>query len=146
MDLEESRHKLLNTPELVERVLLFLDPSSILQLAESKLVKKKILRKGLSLQVWSGLVKQFGDEVKELVEILKIKKPKDPKSFLLPLLHSICEKYPSRRPWRPEVQMSCPCQDDLHRVSTDGFLLLEEHVEGVFGTAVQSLISLGNLV
>ena len=92
MGLEESRQKLLNTPELVERVLLFLDPSSILQLAESELVKKKILRKGLSLQVWSGLVKHFGDEVKELVDILKIMNPKDPKSSLLPLLHSICEK------------------------------------------------------
>ena len=145
MDLEESRQKLLNTPELVERVLLFLDPSSILQLAESKLVKKKILRKGLSLQVWSGLVKQFGDEVKELVDILKIKRPKDPKSSLLPLLHSICEKY-ARRPVDWGVEMRCPCQDDLHRISADGFLILEEHVEGVFGTAVQSLISLGNLV
>ena len=144
MDLEESRQKLLNTPELVERVLLFLDPSSILQLAESKLVKKKILRKGLSLQVCSGLVKQFGDEVEELVEILKIKKPKDPKSSLLPLLHSICEKYPGDG-WRM-VQMRCPCQDDPHKISSDGFLILEEHVEGVFGTAVQSLISLGNLV
>ena len=144
MDLEESRQKLLNTPELVERVLLFLDPSSILQLAESKLVKKKILRKGLSLQVWSGIVKQFGDEVKELVEILQIMNPKDPKSFLLPLLHSICEKYPGDG-WRM-VQMRCPCQDDLHWISVDGFLVVEEHVEGVFGTAVQSLISLGNLV
>ena len=92
--MEESRHKLLNTPELVERLLLFLDPSSILQLAESKLVEEVILRKGLSLLVWSGLVKQFGDEVKELVDILQIMNPKDPKSFLLPLLHSICEKYP----------------------------------------------------
>ena len=148
MDLEESRQKLLNTPELVERVLLFLDPSSILQLAESKLVKKKILRKGLSLQVWSGLVKQFGDEVKELVNILKIKNPKDPKSSLLPLLHSICEKYDWSPEWRrgAQVEMRCPCQDDPHRISADGFLILEEHVEGVFGTAVQSLISLGNLV
>ena len=146
MDLEESRQKLLNTPELVERILLFLDPSSILQLAESELVKEVILRKGLSLLVWSGLVKQFGDEVKELVEILKILNPKDPKSFLLPLLHSICKEYEYEYAWRPEVEMRCPCQDDPHRISADGFLILEEHVEGVFGTAVQSLISLGNLV
>ena len=146
MDLEESRQKLLNTPELVERILLFLDPSSILQLAESELVKEVILRKGLSLLVWSGLVKQFGDEVKELVEILKILNPKDPKSFLLPLLHSICKEYEYEYAWRPEVEMRCPCQEDPHRISAGGFLILEEHVEGVFGTAVQSLISLGNLV
>ena len=145
MDLEESRQKLLNTPERVERILLFLDPSSVLQLAESELVKEVVLRKGLSLQVWSGLVNQFGDEVKELVEILKIKKPKDPRGSLLPLLHSICEKY-ARRPVDWGVEMRCPCQDDPHRISADGFLLLEEHVEGVFGTAVQRLISLGNLV
>ena len=145
MDLEKSKQKVLNTPELVERLLLFMNPSSILQLTKSGVVEKKVLRKGLSLKVWRGLVKQFGDEVKELTEILKLMNQKDPESFLLPLLHLICEKYPSR-PGRPEVQMGCPCQADPHKISQDGFLFLEEHVEGVLGTAVQSLLSLGNLV
>ena len=36
--------------------------------------------------------------------------------------------------------MRCPCQGDPHKISMDGFLVLEREVEGVLGTAVQSLI------
>ena len=38
--------------------------------------------------------------------------------------------------------MRCPCQVDPHKISMDGFLVLEREVEGVLGTAVQSLIVL----
>ena len=36
--------------------------------------------------------------------------------------------------------MRCPCQGDPHKISMDGFLVLEREVEGVLGTAVQSVI------
>ena len=146
MDLETSKQKVLNTPELVERLLLSMNPTSILQLTKSRVVEKKILQKGLSLKVWRGLVKQFGDEVKELTEILKLMNPKDPESLLLPLLHMICEKYPLRTSWREEVRIGCRCQAESHMISLDAFQFLEEHVEGVLGTAAQSLLALGILV
>ena len=38
--------------------------------------------------------------------------------------------------------MRCPCQVDPHKISMDGFLVLEREVEGLLGTAVQSLIVL----
>ena len=104
MDLD-SKRKVLSTPELVESLLLPMDPSSILQLAKSGVVKKRVLQKSLSLNVWSSHVKnlssldceQISQEVRSLAEILKFLKPKDPNTFLLPLLDLICKKFPARK-------------------------------------------------
>ena len=101
----ESNRKVLSTPELEESLLLPMDPSSILQLAKSGVVKTMVLQKSLSLDVWSSLVKnlssleceQFSQEVRSLAEILKFLKPKDPNTFLLPLLDLICKKFPARK-------------------------------------------------
>ena len=104
MDLK-SKRKVLSTPELVESLLLRMDPSSILQLAKSGVVKEWVLQKSLSLNVWSSLVKnlsssayeEFSQEVRSLAEILKFLKPKDPNTFILSLLDLICKKFPARK-------------------------------------------------
>merc|ERR1712013_735715 len=67
----------------------------------------------------------------------KFLKPKDPNTFLLPLLDLICKEFPADS----EVQMRCPYQVDPHKISMEGFLVLEREVEGVLGTAVLSLLS-----
>ena len=111
----DSKRKVLSTPELVESLLLPMDPSSILQLAKSGVVKKRVLQKSLSLNVWSSLVKnlssldceEFSQEVRSLAEILKFLKPKDPNTFLLPLLDLICKEFPAPALFPDsEVQMS----------------------------------------
>ena len=99
----DSKRKVLSTPDLVESLLLPLDPSSTLQLAKSGVVKKRVLQKSLSLNVWSSLVKnlsysvyeEFSQEVRTFAEILKFLKPKDPNTFLLPLVDLICKKFPA---------------------------------------------------
>ena len=126
MDLD-SKRKVLSTPELVESLLLPMDPSSILQLAKSGVVKKRVLQKSLSLNVWSNHVKdlssleceQFSQEVRSLAEILKFLKPKDPNTFLLPLLDLICKEFPAPALFPDsEVHMSyeMPCQADPHNI------------------------------
>ena len=100
-----SKKKVLSTPDLVESLLLPLDPSSTLQLAKSGVVEKGVLQRSLSLTVWSSLVEnfssldceQFGQEVRSLAEILKFLKPKDLNTFILPLLDLICKKFPARK-------------------------------------------------
>ena len=65
-------------------------------------------------------------------------------SYMLPLLHRMCEKFPSflgNDTNNYDVLMNCPCQDQLHRISFKVFLLLEEEMEGPFGTKIQSLVS-----
>ena len=154
MDLEQPEKKVWKMPELVERLLLFLDLPSTLHLVQADQIDKHILRESLSSKVWKKLIKQStfrdGDgrgrkDVRALVTILKRTQPKDLDSFLLPLLDHICESFPCT-PWQAvhdsyEVQMNCPCQEEPHKISLSGFLLLEEEVEGPFGTALQSLKS-----
>ena len=113
------------------------------------------------------------ESVKTFVEILKLLQPKMPEeeegdgevhnedslesasniadapasltSYMLPLLHRMCEKFPSFHGYDTnnyDVLMNCPCQDQSHRISFKGFRLLEEEVEGPFGTTIQSLVSL----
>ena len=60
MEMElDSKRKVLSTPDLVESLLLPLDPSSTLQLAKSGVVEKGVLQRSLSLTVWSSLVENF---------------------------------------------------------------------------------------
>ena len=159
MEIVKPEEKFWNARELVERLFWFLDPASALHLAEAQLMDKKILRESLSSKAWKNLVKQIscgGEQTKELkdeqredvralVATLKLVEPKDPIRYLLPLLDLICQRFPSRisNGWLGdgEVQMGCPCQEDPHKISMKGFMLLEEEVEGVFGTTVQTLKS-----
>ena len=99
MDIRKSMKMFWNAPEMVERLFLFLDPSDVLHLAQAKVMKKQSFKDSLSSKVWRNLIKQspwdgMGNELNEeeregvrtLVKVLKLKQPKDPSSFLLPLL------------------------------------------------------------
>ena len=123
-------------PELIEKLLTMLDPLSTKKLIESGVVEKKVLKTSLSSEVWAGLIKRssYGgggvpvlDDVKDLVAILEFLKPEEPGSFLLPLLHHICEKFPAER-FADRVVPNCPGHTDPCKVSLLGFLLLEEGV------------------
>ena len=139
-------------PELAERVLLLLDPLSLLHLVQAGVLDKHVLEKSISSPVWNKLIRgglyeedavQVMD-VTNLVDILKLLK--EPGALLLPLLEAICEKFPSVQDnWgnRNEVLIRCPnhAEPHTHRVSIHGFLLLED-VEAAFGTRKQMIESL----
>ena len=147
--------KVLGCSELIEILLTMLDPLSIKRLTQSGLVEKKVLKKSLSSKIWAGLIKRsfYGgggvlvlDDVKDMAAILKFLKLEEPGSFLLPLLHRICESFPSYDGLY-FVALNRPGHDaEPRRVSLHGFLLLEE-VEGSFGTSIQSIekIKVGTL-
>ena len=154
MDIRQSMKIFWNAPELVERLFLFLDTSSVLHLAQAKMMNKQSFKESLSSKVWRNLIKQspwdgvhvfeLNEEEREgvrtLVKILKLKQPEDPSSFLLPLLDRICQRT-SSLPWlagdEVEMEIKCPCQEEPHKISMEGFQLLEEEVEGVFGTTLK---------
>ena len=121
------------------------DPLSTKKLIESGVVEKKVLKRSLSSKIWAGLIKRssYGgggvpvlDDVKDPVAILKFLKLEDPGSFLLPLLHHICERFPAEE--QEVVSLNRPGHEDPRRVSLQGFLLLEE-AESSFGTSIQSI-------
>ena len=81
MDQCEAKDKFMNIPELIERLISFLDPLSALRLLQSKVIDKKILQKSFSCEAWKKLIRQssYGGErllqaedVKDLVKILKL--------------------------------------------------------------------------
>ena len=139
----DAVEKFFTTPELVEKLLLFLDLKSTKQLAEAHVFTRKILRKPFT---WDKLIKRtlkwdtqawvkaqgrrlaailttiLSDSESENEEIVK-----DPKLSHL-LLHTMCKRLPSfwssARPV-PDVVVRCFCLQ-THRVSSYGFLALEE--------------------
>ena len=137
-------------------MVLFLDPSSVLHLAQSNVMEKETLRKSLTSKAWSKLIRRsslqvlrrpFQDEekredLKVLVKILNFMELGEVSPLLRPLLDLICESSPG---WSSSacVQMICPCRPEPHSISHEGFLLLEQ-VEAAFGTAEQSLKSIGS--
>ena len=140
--------KFLNLSELVERVLLLLDPSSALNLFQSGLVEKKVLKESLSSKVWKQLVLRcsFGEarriemeDVRRMGQILKLLDLEDytTTSYILPLLDTICQKFASSG-LGSRIEMNCSCSMGSHALKPDGFLLLEE-VEAVFRTTLQNI-------
>ena len=136
--------KFLNLSELVERVLLLLDPSSALNLFQSGLVEKKVLRESLSSKVWKQLVLRcFGEawikieDVRRMGQILKQLDLEDYTSYILPLLDTICQKFASSG-LGSRIEITCFCLKGALSLQLDGFLLLEE-VEAVFGTTLQNI-------
>lgn len=136
----------LNVPELVERVLLLLDPSSTLSFFQTGLVKKEVLRESLSSKVWKQLVLRcsFGEawriemeDVRRMGKILKQLDLEDYTSHILPLLDTICQKFASSG-LGSRIEMNCSCSMGSHALKPDGFLLLEE-VEAVFRTTLQNI-------
>ena len=156
---EDAEKKFWKTPELVERLMPFMDGQSTLALVKAlPLALQVIQRKSM----WVKLVRRVcphhtdqvlgGDEFEEslaedmgkvmlLVDILKMME--DPNLLLLDILHVICESFPPVDRDvdlnGPEfIQMSCTCKHTSHTVCPYGFLLLER-VEGVLGTTEQKV-------
>ena len=50
--------KVWGRPEILENLLTMLDPLSIKRLIQSKVVKKKVLKRSLSSKIWAGLIKR----------------------------------------------------------------------------------------
>ena len=149
MEQSEAEHKFLNSPKLIARLISFLDPLSALRLLQSHVIDKKIHQKSFSFEAWNKLIRRSsysgeellqGEDVKDLVKILKLMKLEEPSTFLLPLLDLICESRPSK-PDFSYVSVICPNHPEPHKVTPDAFLMLEE-VEGAFGTTVQSIKSI----
>ena len=134
-------------PELGEKLIVYLDPLSLLRLAQSEVMEKEVLQKSLTFKAWSELIRRSSLEdlgrweekkgdVKILVKILHFMKTAKLSPFLMALLDLICES----RHGGPVIIM-CPCRPEPHSISTDAFLLLEE-VEAAFGTTEQRLKSI----
>ena len=159
----ETERKFWGTPELVENLLPFLDPESVLNLAKCHDLTLNILQGSHN---WKKLVKRScpddpGDEyqdeterniktVRNLAGILKLMKNQE--KPLMYLLHKIWAKlYPGNVRAVDDydedslVLLDCPhpqlnpeaCGDG-HHIRFSGFLLLEE-VESIFNTALQNV-------
>ena len=105
---------------------MFLDPTS-----KAKVMKKQTFRESFSYDVYESLATQssFGrswrfnelndkqrDDVRALVEILKLVKPKLWRRFLRHLLDEICRRFPFQdwEDWKEEfeeVEVNCPCKE-----------------------------------
>ena len=135
-------HKFLSIPELIETLISFLDPLSVLRLLQ--VIDKDILQKSVSYEAWNKLIRRSSydgaEDVRIFTEIVKILELDEPSTFLLPLLVLICESGPSQRGFS-QVSLICPSKSKPRKVTPDTFLLLEE-VEGAFGTTVQSIKSI----
>ena len=121
-----SDEQFLGLPELQERLLLLLDPTSIWNLLQAGLLDSQVLKDSLSFKIWKKVLRQSSlgaegefqtGDLKSLVQILKKLAPVDLATFLLPLIHQICDKSPPSDPqqlWlgevRGELLLTCPCQ------------------------------------
>ena len=112
--LAEAEKKFWTTPELVDRLMTFLDGQSTLALVEAlplaldiiggKSSWIKLVRRVcpydtpdtpcVSVAEWEEIVAEERKDVVTLVEILKMMELEDPSSLLLDLLHAICGNFP----------------------------------------------------
>ena len=169
MEEKEAEQKFLNIPEVVEKLILLLDPASTLHLAQSGVLSKDTFQKSLTFKAWNELVERAynsaeddedvdnwldeedgdGDvrvrqDVWDLVEILNLKELEDPSAHLIPLLHLVSEVSSVTRfynKYYAPVEIICPCWPKPHTVHARDVVLLEE-VEGALGTTVQSIKSI----
>ena len=77
MDTEEPKKKFFSTLVLVERLLLFLDLSSILHLAQACVMNKRTVCNSFSKKVWNNLVRQrssVGEQLKPPIMDLELVK------------------------------------------------------------------------
>ena len=167
-DEENAVKKFLDNPDLVEKLLPYLDVFTVILLAESrvsctvKLLQKssavwtKLVRRTFpgnqnwfdhpsSGRYWNFVKERFEEERIQILHLTSILAMMDnPKSHTLDLLEIICEKFPPiESPGRSEfsIQLGCPCHQSQHSVSPLGFLLLEE-VEGALGSAQQEVLQI----
>ena len=144
---EGAEWKFWRIPELVERLLLFLDTGSTSRLAkvhpltmeilQSPLGWRKLLRKSFPCDRMILPLEQHRVEIQHLIQILK--SMEDPKLPLLDLLDVICHQSVPMTRDGGFIQVSCPSLGHTpHSVSPFCFSLLEE-VEQSLGTAEQAI-------
>ena len=137
--LSSAEKKVWETPELVEKLLPFLDPESTLALAQCQETVPSILQGTL---LWNQFIRRacpFTEEgnrltnidvVRCLVAVMKLmKNPDKPRQDLLEL---ICERFPPKR-FSGRLQMGCSSHQEGHCISVEGLVLLDE-VERGFGS------------
>ena len=138
------------TPELLEKLIPLLDPTSVSNLAEVHPFTAEVLQGGstwkqlveTSCEYWESTRQEFEEtfeqkkiDIGHLVSILE--KMENPEVYMLVLLETICEK--TSDGGSIYVLVSCASHVS-HKVSPLGFVLLEE-VEGSFGTAEQQILT-----
>ena len=149
-----AEEKFWRTPELIERLLTFLDLDSTLKLARTHELTRNILQgvynrnkliqrtcphndAGDDLELQQRDV----DNVKHLAATLK-RLMDEPEAILLELLDLICHRFSLEdnpvTEGQDGLQMSCPGHPGGHFVSSHGFVLLEI-VERAFGTTKQNV-------
>ena len=145
-------------PELVEKLLFFLDPGSLKCLAGAHKLTLETLQRA---PAWKKLLRRtflygknrFRNETKleekalmanarALAEILRMAEHSKP--LELDLLHMICKRFPPDKKVNSIVgtqlvTVRCSC-NQTHSVGPLGFLLLEE-VEATLGSEKQSLVN-----
>ena len=154
----EAEKKFWKTPELIERLLLFLDVESTSCLAKSHARTLNILEGGW---VWNKFIKRICpydeediedvkepetklDVIKNLVAILKLME--DPQVLLVDLLELICERCCSKEPHRgSRATVLCSHHSEPHILPLEAFVHLEE-VEGAFGTTEQRIVSMTRML
>ena len=145
----EAERKFWNMDEMIEELLLHLDPRSTLRLAQTHRRTQDRLQVS---RVWKDLIKRSSPlhlhywelSISHLVATLKLMK--DTKANMLDLLDAICKANPSDLDENDSVQMSSPCHPDSFSISRSCFILLEQ-VEAAFGTTEHTIeaISLGSI-
>ena len=156
------------TPELVQKLLSYLDLTSIRHLAESHKVTRRILRNTFTwnrllkrifpedevINIWNSFISE--DETvlaserpkaRLLAQILTLMKSSQRRDQLeMELLHIICEKFSILDPrtgsilvMTPIVDVRCSCLQ-VHRVSSWGFLLLED-VDAIMDLQEHSILN-----
>ena len=141
---DEAQKKFWETPELLEKLLHFLDPESTYHLAQAHDLTKTVLQGQF---IWNQFIRRScprpgsSGVVNTLVALLKLMK--NPSRQLLDLLDVICDRFSTEEEDdddgpKPSFHMSCQRHPDGHLVSFEGLHVLEV-VESAFGSAKQSV-------
>jgi len=153
MSANEAEKKFWKSPELLEGLLPFLDPPSILELAKVHPLTTGVIQ---STYNWSRLIRRSCPHPTEIIGLEQklakmgpiigiLKMMGSPQFHLLALLDIICKRFtpcddPSGDPYSPKYdcfKVTCP-NHEVHHVSTLGFMLLEL-VEGAVGSSDQKV-------
>ena len=151
-----SEKKFWMSPELLDRFLPFLDVSSTLHLAQAHQFTVQVLK---AKPTWNKFMMrtcpngECGAEENKAAVVAQAKLLKlmgIPEDFLQDLLDAVAKSFPRAgfscldqgRGAPCLIRVNCPCLEESHAVSNDGFLLLEE-IEGELGTVKQEVVQAG---
>ena len=149
-----AREKFWETPELVEKLLPFLDPDSTLTLARCYKKVPGILQ---GTCIWNQFIRRacpFTDEgnalqrrrqvnidlVRCFVAILKLMK--NPDDLQQDLLELICENFPPQE-GKTILHMGCSSHQEGHGITLEGLVLVDE-VQRTFGSSALKIESINS--